>query len=292
MTKHIWISLLLLSPSTGLSQNPYEVRGRDWSPEVQAYMSEAREGYADPVEQRAHKKQLLRQLPPELRRQLEAATGDLTVQESAVPFATLDLSTLPELPPEYGPLEGYLDAFEGRRDERFLDDPDPRHGAAERRITWLYAPQGCYARSLLMSQGMVAAGHARPLTIFVFPLNRGEWLHFDTPYSPMGYVEWGFHVAPVVLQEGALTVLDPALDPYAPLPVEEWLTIMLPSPESANVAICGAYALLPDGSCWSSPASNDTRVYYDEQPLMVKEWNLLERMGYDPEALLGDNPPW
>lgn len=217
---------------------------------------------------------------------------DPTVRQSAVPYNQLDLSRLPTQPPEYGPVERFQAAFESRRDERFLTDPNPRHHGFMRRITWLYAPQGCYARALLMSQGMEHHGHARPLTVFAFPLDPGTWLHFDTPYSPTGAVEWGFHVAPLVLSEGVLTVLDPALNPQAPVTLEQWLLTMLPSAADARVAICGPYALLPDSSCWSSPASNDQRAYYDEQPLLIKEWQQLERLGYDPEEVLGENPPW
>lgn len=287
-----WLTGLLLSASVPAAQSPYEIRGRDWSPEVSAYLSEARVGQLTPTEQQAYKARLFRQLPVEIRQRLQSGNGDPTVRQSSVPFPSLNLSSLPELPPEYGPTEDFLSAFEARRDERFLDDPDPRHGDFPRRITWLYAPQGCYARALLMAQGLESMGLERPLTIFVFPLNPGEWLHFDTPWVPGGSVEWGFHVAPVVLSQGALTVLDPALDPHAPMPVEDWLLTMLPTVADAGVAICGPYALLPDSSCWNSPASNDKRVYYDENPLMVKEWSMVERLGYDPEEVLGDTPPW
>lgn len=259
---------------------------------MQDFMSEARGEHKTPESWWAHKAQLRQRLAPEVLGTLLASPGDPTVRESSVPYLSLELSSLPQRPPEYGPVEGFQDAFEARRDERFLDDPDPRHGDFSRRMTWLYPPQGCYARALLMGQGLEAMGLERPLTLFIFPLNPGEWLHLETPWSSTGFVEWGFHVVPVVLSDGALTVLDPAIDPSGPMPIEDWILTMLPSVADARVAICGEYALLPDSSCWSSPASNDARVYYDEQPLMIKEWNLLERLGYSPEALLGDTPPW
>src|SRR5262249_2445987 len=69
--------------------------------------------------------------------------------------------------------------------------------AAQSDIAFHYPNDGCYARAHLMVRRMQSMGiHARKAWTFA----NGELLHANTPYDEFhrGYVEWMYHVAPVV----------------------------------------------------------------------------------------------
>jgi hypothetical protein len=96
--------------------------------------------------------------------------------------------------------------------------------AGMRDIAFRYPADGCYARAHLMVRRMQGRGLA-PAKVWSFA-NGGETLLARTPYAPKGYVEWGYHVAPVLrvrLGNGQQRwyVMDPSMF-RGPVPVARW----------------------------------------------------------------------
>jgi hypothetical protein len=94
--------------------------------------------------------------------------------------------------------------------------------ASQKHIPFRYPEDGCYARahemSSIMEQQKIISGK-----VFI----EGS-LRVETTNSPKGYVEWWYHVAPIVKvkkgKEELVYVLDPSLFDK-PVPVEEWYKI-------------------------------------------------------------------
>lgn len=91
------------------------------------------------------------------------------------------------------PSHAYVqDRFKYLRDLRFI-----RWNARDRRSSWLYPDDGCFARASLMNKNIKLAADPVPGKVFVF----GN-LKVITPNPPRGYVTWWYHVAPVVQVAG------------------------------------------------------------------------------------------
>src|SRR5205823_1645100 len=109
--------------------------------------------------------------------------------------------------------------FQEFRDKRFLiSDLQP---GFMRRSSWLYPDDGCFARAGLAILNLFQEKVTPPEKIFVF----GN-LSVKTANSPDGSVSWWYHVAPIVQIGAEKYVLDPALNPRAPLKLEDWLSLM------------------------------------------------------------------
>jgi hypothetical protein len=94
--------------------------------------------------------------------------------------------------------------------------------AAQPHIPFRFPEDGCYARGHEMSKLMEKKGVISG-KVFL----EGD-LRVETPNSPKGYVQWWYHVAPIVLVEknGKLEpyVIDPSIF-SEPVPAEEWFAI-------------------------------------------------------------------
>jgi hypothetical protein len=94
--------------------------------------------------------------------------------------------------------------------------------ASQKHIPFNYPQDGCYARAHEMSRLLEKQGI---ITTKVFI--EGD-LRVDTKNSPSGYVEWWYHVAPIVkVQDGSkeeLYVFDPSIFDR-PVPLKEWVQI-------------------------------------------------------------------
>lgn len=100
--------------------------------------------------------------------------------------------------------------------------------ANQRDIAYRFPGDGCYARAHLMIRRLKARGF-RPYKVWSFA-NGGELLHVRTSNHPRGYVEWKYHVAPVLrvrLASGKQLwyVLDPSLF-NRPVPIQTWKLMM------------------------------------------------------------------
>ncbi|MBT3235280.1 MAG: hypothetical protein HN353_04960 [Bdellovibrionales bacterium] len=96
--------------------------------------------------------------------------------------------------------------------------------ATQKHIPFAYPEDGCYARAhemsrLLEQQGIITG------KVFI----EGN-LRVETSNSPKGYVEWWYHVAPIIKVKGdgegrdQVYVIDPSIF-NRPVPVEEWYDI-------------------------------------------------------------------
>jgi len=63
-------------------------------------------------------------------------------------------------------------------------------------ISFRFPIDGCYARAHLMIKRLQAKGF-RPMKVWTFA-NGNEMLHIRTPNHPKGFVEWKYHVAPIL----------------------------------------------------------------------------------------------
>lgn len=95
--------------------------------------------------------------------------------------------------------------------------------AAQRDIAFRYPADGCYARAHLMVRRMQTRGLS-PFKVWTFA--NGDSLYVRTPNHPKGFVQWRYHVAPVLrvrLQNNQQRwyVIDPAMF-KAPVPIATW----------------------------------------------------------------------
>jgi hypothetical protein len=106
------------------------------------------------------------------------------------------------------------------RDERFINP----QSSFPRRSTWLYPDDGCYARAGLMAERLTGwhefTGNALA-KIFAF----GN-LKVLTANNSRGAVYWWYHVAVIAAVNAEYYILDPAVEPRAPLPLKKWLQLI------------------------------------------------------------------
>lgn len=197
-----------------------------------------------------------------------------------VPVEELDYSSVPMVT-TYDEL---MQMFNFVRDTRFLHADD--NPSFDRRISWLYPDDGCFARAAL-SVSMLDNEHLiKPAKIFAF----GD-LIVQTPYSSSGYVSWWYHVSVIVNYMGVIYVLDPALDPQGPIIVEDWYNKMGEVSE-INGAVCNPSAYDPFDDCLKATTKAEKRALSDQSVYLDKEWSRISRLGFDPNDVLGAHPPW
>jgi hypothetical protein len=152
-------------------------------------------------------------------------------------------------------------------------------------IPWNYPIDGCYARAERAVEFLDELGF-RPKKVWAFP-SGPDPLWVATTRAPKGFVEWSYHVAPVLpmrLKNGKLSdyVLDPALFDR-PVPVREWAAAMKRSADSpapfTYVGLPTEAPTLPTGKkalgngYWPGP---DPKVGIDEHVTKTLErYNLL-----------------
>jgi hypothetical protein len=120
-------------------------------------------------------------------------------------------------------------SFEMVREEKFFTDEVAR----QRRATWLYPDDGCFVRATVADSliAKVLQSPASPAvsTAKIFAFGNPQ---VRTTNSPIGTVEWWYHVAAISKVTKATSggpqdeyyVYDPAIDPQAPIPVKAWLS--------------------------------------------------------------------
>jgi Glutaminase len=195
-----------------------------------------------------------------------------------------------------------LAQFAATRDKRYMTTSSAP--SFQRRIAWLFPEDGCYARAEQVNAQIAQAGKVKPHKLFAFgDYLRAEGLRFNTDNSFEGFVEWGWHVVPVVKNSaGEPIVFDAALSPCRPLPWKEWLALMVNDLSQLDnldagwgVALGDANAYNPDSFVTGEPshAAESLSWFKDGiiNPLVV-EWDNQWGLGRDPNVVLGANPPW
>jgi hypothetical protein len=204
-----------------------------------------------------------------------------TASDVAVPLKEVDFSEVPVWKNKSQALKAFLKL----RDERFLEmegKPD-----FERRITWLYPDDGCFARAEFMRQKLEEWKFPATARIFVF----GN-LTVDTPNAVNGRVRWWVHTAPILrLRSGAVVVLDPSIEPTKPLDIRDWLSRQS-SDLDVSIAVCRTDTYSPYDFCNEPNEDVESRAELDESGFLKQEWRRMQLLGRDPKKVLGDAPPW
>jgi hypothetical protein len=172
--------------------------------------------------------------------------------------------------------------FKFIRDSYFLKD-----GMNQRRLTWLYPDDGCYARAELAAENLILKNAVTPKKVFAF----GE-LHASTKNAPNGWVEWWYHVAVTYRVGNTAYVLDPALDPHEPMTLTEWNNAIGGDSTGIKYAICSKDAFDPDSTCVKPPKIDEEMAEHEQRAFLPDEWNRLLDLGRNPEKELGSQPPW
>lgn len=176
-------------------------------------------------------------------------------------------------------------AFAQGRDYRFLTDADKPQTL--RRSTWLYPDNGCYARADLLVRNMQRFGFPAAGKVFAFgPLT------VATTNSPQGVVYWWYHVVPIATVDNEPFVFDPAVDASGPLALNDWVARIANDPSEVSLAVCHPLSYGPISRCLAPTDGSVERALTDQREFLPKEYERLEELGRDPEAELGDAPPW
>lgn len=216
--------------------------------------------------------------------QIPQTTPDLTgytdPESLAKPIESLRITDIPEVS-SYPNLENQFDYV---RDTRFLQTSDPTF---PRRLTWLYPDDGCYARAELAADHLVLNNFLSPKKIFAF----GD-LSAKSENSPYGSVNWWYHVAVIYRVGDQPYVLDPALNPKAPMTLQEWNTAIGGENTKVTYVICSKDTFDPESDCLKPVPLSPQRAEDEQRGFLNSEWNRLLELNRDPQKELGEFPPW
>ncbi len=126
------------------------------------------------------------------------------------------------------------DAIEADRAAAIFED-----FAAADDLALRFPADGCYARTHLMARRLLDQG-LTPSKVWAFAASATDLLWVETPDHPGGRVQWGYHVAPVLLVRGPEgdireMVFDPLLFDH-PVPVDEWRSALHDTPTLVRTA--------------------------------------------------------
>lgn len=192
-----------------------------------------------------------------------------------------DISKLPRVT-KWNSTELLRQNFYKMRDTRFLKWK--MRSNFPRRSSWLYPDDGCFARATLANKNFHLWRQPVPNKVFVF----GN-LKVKTQNNPKGIVTWWYHVALIVELKNIFYVLDPAIDPKAPLTLNRWLESM-GNPSKMRVAICASGTYAPNSRC--NRSINGKESDFSQQKYLDLEWNRLKILRRNPSRELGAYPPW
>ena len=175
--------------------------------------------------------------------------------------------------------------FARMRDTRFLEAPSMP--GFERRSSWMFPDDGCFARAALAGKNLSEWGFPRPWKLFAF----GK-LVAQTPNTLSGLVTWWYHIVPVVRVGSQVMALDPSVEPRWALPFETWVARMGGVPEDFKFSVCvpGSYA--PYSSCMNPSSDEESSEFEDQYEFLDDEWGRIHDLRRDPRRELGDEPPW
>ena len=127
----------------------------------------------------------------------------------------------------------------------------------------------------------------------------------NTPNSPRGKVSWWYHTAPIIrdAETNQSYVLDPSVNPYQPLPVEDWMSRIAANENACahsdsavnSFNVCNGYATGPYDSCQNSVRTSyitETSSVLGQATYRRHERYRQTDLGRDANLVLGDMPPW
>ncbi len=216
---------------------------------------------------------------PWTRRFLADDTGLAAVESATQPWNDL----------LYGPLSKAFD----HASDRYLPWTDPQSSQSyERRVSWRYPHDGCFARTTLFNRRIADFQFPAMQRLFVF----GD-LETLTSNAESGSVAWWYHVVPVTRVDGDVMVVDPAIDPLAPMPVRKWLDAVVnatgnPAEGRARleITLCDTNAHSPASRCLGDLPLDKDKLAAQANQFLDDEWHNMEQLGKDPVAELIDGP--
>ncbi|WP_133131374.1 protein-glutamine glutaminase family protein [Legionella yabuuchiae] len=198
-----------------------------------------------------------------------------------VPVEEIDYTSVPKV----ASYEELMELFYLIRDSRFLYSEYGTNFL--RRISWLYPDDGCFLRAALGGYKAEKDSLVRPGKLFAF----GK-LYAQTQNSPEGYVRWWFHVALIVDLWGSYYILDPALYPYNPMNLEDWLTAINGKNSKLTGVICYPYTYSINDNCFERITFYEGILEERASEYLDLEYDRVIELGMIPEAVLGGSPPW
>jgi hypothetical protein len=182
-------------------------------------------------------------------------------------------------------------AFRFVRDSRFLNPTSTLN--LVRRPSFLYPDDGCWIRAhLMMYRAETVLGTAVPRLYRIFVFGN---LAPKTSNAPRGRtkVYWWYHTAPIARIGNEAYVLDPALEPGAPIYWKDWILRQNPNLSNVRIAICNSNVYGPHGACLGSqPRTSFRTAAAHQRTYLLREEVRQRNLGRDVHAVLGDHPPW
>jgi len=215
------------------------------------------------------------------------AASALTVEQSKVRPANANFSNVP-----YWTDAEIKTLFRALRDERALASTDEPW--FPRRISWMYPEDGCWTRAEVFAGMANNRGFQKPYRLYSFGNLRVTSPNED-PLDGDNVVTWGWHVVPLVrsADTGMPYALDPAIEPTRPLPWQEWLLRQVSSLNDVWVVVADHNAYSPSSPVTGGPDRYQDGVNHQQGHWLWKEMvRQRDELGYDPNVVLADYPPW
>jgi hypothetical protein len=217
-----------------------------------------------------------------------AAAGD-TIQGTATRMSSINWANVPTWSDA-----DILSQHPLQRDVRYMTGSS--NPGVQRRISWMYPDNGCFSRAEQFNVRAAAAGKTRPYKLFAF----GNWLRVNTSNTASGFMEWAWHVVPVVKNSaGQPIVFDAALSPCRPLPWKKWLALMASdvnlfdtAGSNFTVSLGDSNAYYPSSLVTGEPSHSAESLTQQQQEFLNYEWTRQVSLGRDPNVVFGNSPPW
>lgn len=193
------------------------------------------------------------------------------------------------------------DNFDKLRDIRYFQDSSVAD--FPRRISWLYADDGCWTRAAAVIKDLFGPLNNRAINRFNRPSKVFAFgnLCANTPNSPYGKVSWWYHTAPIIkdAETNQTYVLDPSIDSRRPLTIEKWIEAISANTGACahfwsaveKINICNAYETSPVNNC-NGAYSSETSSILSQPAYQELERQRQVELGRDANSVLGDHPPW
>lgn len=201
--------------------------------------------------------------------------NDSTPEETSKVLNKVDLSQITAVT-----MEQLQAIFYYIRDTRFMND-----GQHQRRLSWLYPDDGCFARAAMSSYKL--KNYPIPHKVFIF----GN-LQVKTPNTKSGTVSWWYHVAVAYRVDQQVFIIDPSINPQEPMTINDWGLSMVANLNAAQFSVCNQYSYDASSSCSGQNPRSENSAYNDQLYYLGLEWTRLQKLNRNPEKELGDEPPW
>jgi hypothetical protein len=183
-------------------------------------------------------------------------------------------------------------AFLFARDVAFL--PPTSSLELPRRIAFLYPDDGCWSRSYLtVARAAELLGPEIPRFYQLYAFGK---MGFKTPHAQPGrnWVYWWYHVVPLVRVGDQAYVIDVAVDPAAPLTLQDWVArLAWAGEDKIEVAVCDGYAYGMNQPCAGAKemVSLKSAMRHHQSYLQLEEQR-QRSLGRNLNEVLGNRPPW